>query len=874
MVETGNPSFFDVVEVNASNPWVEAARPANFNMISKRGSDGIHGFIYYKRSESNWNSRPFFDVTKASYHLSDLDGELGGAVIPKWTYFYGGAMWSKTPYNQVLYADVPTAQMRNGDFSQFLNPATAPGGKTVVVRDPRTGQPFPNNAIPASRFAGVSKIFVTNYFPAPNVGDANTFTQNYSWNHPFGPQSFQGVWPFGRIDQKISSGNQAYFRWLQNQTAAVPAGTVSEQLSSTQSPRLRSMVASDVHEFSTSLVNDATFGMTGLQVKQGEAEKKFNPTTGDSVVTAVGLQGVNPNAISVMGFPTETIAGMSGLVMPLGGGFDKEVALADRTIRFQDTVAWNLGRHTFRIGGEHLHLSSLQGAVPQDVYGSFDFTGAFTGNAFADFLLGIPATATRQQIKTDRKLDQASSGAFLSDSFRVSSRFTLDFGLRWDYYEAPTFEDGFMANWNPTTGNVIVAPGTVTSVSTFYPKNIGITVGNPVPRTKTTNFRPRVAAAYRISENMVVRGGYGQFTEFEGYGLNGRLNSWGPWFLTETYTNSIVGGAPVLSFPKPFPASPSTTVIPSQTVVALPSTTDEGTYHQYNFTVERMTRGLGLRAAFIGARGKNLNYAVDINKPQASSTPFTNARKPYPQFANAFVVRNDGQWHYDSVFVEAQKRSGPVTFTSNLTLANNVANYLDTTDPYNVTNKWVRDPADRRRYWVNSAIWNLPLRNDSQLLGHWTLAAVATFASGQYYSPLYTGPDPANASPGFVTELPDCVGNPNTGARTISQWFNPAAFAVPPATAGRYGACGMNSLEGYPIHVGHVSVTKTFPFGDTLKLVFTAQISNITNSAHFTFPNNNISNPNPGAFTAASLTTLDPERTAFRTIDLKLRLQW
>ena len=99
-----------------------------------------------------------------------------------------------------------------------------------------------------------------------------------------------------------------------------------------------------------------------------------------------------------------------------------------------------------------------------------------------------------------------------------------------------------------------------------------------------------------------------------------------------------------------------------------------------------------------------------------------------------------------------------------------------------------------------------------------------------------------------MTQLPDCTGNPNAGARTLAQWFNPGAFTIPGATAGRYGSCGMNTLEGYPIHVGHASASKTVALGETLKLVFTAQFSNVSNSPHFTIPNNNLSTPNPGKF--------------------------
>ena len=281
-----------------------------------------------------------------------------------------------------------------------------------------------------------------------------------------------------------------------------------------------------------------------------------------------------------------------------------------------------------------------------------------------------------------------------------------------------------------------------------------------------------------------------------------------------------------------------------------------------------------------------MNYSLDVNKPAASTIPFTTARKPFPIWASAYEVRTDGEWHYDSAVIAAQRTVGPVTFTSNFTLGNNVSNYANTTDPYNVTNQWTRDASNRRRYFTAGAIVPLPVGKGhrflaqtgpvvNRLIGDWTLHAITTFASGQYYSPLFTGPDPANASQGFVTQLPDCVGDPNSGARNLSTWFNPSAFAIPPATAGRYGTCGMNTLEGYPIHVAHVSLAKQFAFTEQVKLVFTAQISNVTNTPHFTIPNNNISTPNPGIFSASSLAANStPERLGNRQIDLKLRLVW
>jgi len=884
--QSGNPSLFETVEVAIANPGAEASRPVYFNMVSKRGGEGVHGLAYYKRGASGFNARSYFDRQKPSYWLTEAAGELAMPLIPNWTHLYGGGMYQKLPYSQTRYADVPTEAMRSLDFSAYLSPDTAPGGKVVVVVDPRNGRPFSSNRIPANRLSSVTSKYLDNYYPKPNAGDAGAFTQNYAWDHRYWPDTYNGNWPFVRFDQKFSTQNQFYVRWLQNQAASVVPGSVSKQLSSTQTFRYRSLTVSDVHALSWRLVNQLKIGRTRYRVKQGESEGDVDPMRGDSVVSTLGLQGVNPNGYSVMGFPAVAVSGLTGLSMGLDGGHTDNTAHNDGIDNLEDSITWSFGSHAVKAGVQYMQFGWQQGAVPQTVYGSFDFTGAFTGLGFADFVLGLPATSARRNVRINRRPHQRQTGAFLADSFRVSSRLTLDYGVRWDYYGTPVYDDGYMCNWDPASGNVIVAPGTLTSVSAYYPKSITVVVGEVVPKAKLTNIRPRVAASYHLSDNLVVRGGYGEFTENLGYGAFGRLNSTNPFALSETYTNSITGFTVALSFPKPFPTNPSWTQLPGQSVTALPATTDEGVIRQYSATVEWVARDMGLRVSYVGSRGAGMNYSLDVNKPPASATAFTPARKPYPQFASTDVVRTDGQWRYDSVVFGAHRRTGPLTFNTNFTWANNRSSYANTTDPYNVTKQWTRDASTRRRYWVTSLAWPVPAGKGrrvlsqagpvmNRLVSDWSIQAIATFASGQYYSPLFTGPDPANASQGFVTQLPDCVGDSNAGARTLARWFNPGAFAVPPAGAGRYGNCGMNILEGYPIHVGHVSLAKRLPLGEFVTAVFTVQASNITNTPHFTIPNNNISNPNPGMFTASSLVaSSSPERLGARQLAFKLRLEW
>lgn len=138
--------------------------------------------------------------------------------------------------------------------------------------------------------------------------------------------------------------------------------------------------------------------------------------------------------------------------------------------------------------------------------------------------------------------------------------------------------------------------------------------GNTIPTPDRKNIRPRLAAAYRLGDNWVIRSGYGQFTERVDYFQ--RVNGAGPFQIGETYDNAITNGVPLFTFPNPFPSSLATARIASQSVTILPTQTDLGTIHQFNFSIEREYKNAGLRASYIGSRGRGLNYSLNINKPR------------------------------------------------------------------------------------------------------------------------------------------------------------------------------------------------------------------------------------------------------------------
>jgi len=863
--QNDNPNFSEAVQVTTVIPGAESARATNFNLISKRGTNQYHGGVYYKHFNSALNARQFFEDRKTPFIQHEWDAEAGGPIWKNRTFFYASWFHQSIPLGSYQLRTVPTLLMRQGVFS-------------TAVRDPLTGVAFANNTIPASRISPVAKKIQDLYYPEPNIGSASTLTNNYGWVFPFNADLYKGDWPFVRADHNVSKNNTLGFRWSQRKTPYILA-QATPGLNRTRLRDHRQTVLTDTHVFTPRMVNTFTFGWQTDLILDGEEEKGIQPIVGDDVVKAIGLQGVNPKGYRAQGFPTVSISGLTTLSSTAGG--IGNVTVDDYARTFQDTATWSRGKHVLKFGGEYRQYQQHRPGISSDTYGNFSFNGQLSGSAYADFLLGLPSTATRLDPLTDRFATEKQVGLFVTDTFKISSRLTVDFGLRWDYYSSPTYADGLMWNWDPTTGNVLVAQGALSKIHPLYPKTIKVAEGDVVPSPDKGNFRPRLSAAYRAGKGLVIRGGYGEYTESFGYFA--RLLGAGPFQIGETYTpNVITNGVPLLAFPNPFPSSLSSATVPSQSPQGYPMQTDNGVIRQYNLSVEREWSSIGLRASYIGSRGGGLNYNLNTNKPQPSLTAFSAARRPYPQFVNTTVARNDGLWHYDSMQLEAKRRVGSFTFLGEWTWSNNMNNYGITENPYDVTSRWQRDDADRRQYATVATTWAVPVGRGrrfmssapslvNHVLGGWNLQTISYFGSGQYFSPNYSGFDASNTN--TTSGLPDRIadGNKSGDAQTVLQWFDPAAFVRP--SSGRFGNSGGRVLVSQGLNAHHLSVAKTFALTERLKFTMTGSISNLFNHPHFNTPLNNISNPDPGKFTS-TVPYYNPEKQGFRQSLVKLRLEF
>jgi hypothetical protein len=832
--QIGNMQDQQEVSAVMGNNSAEFSRVGYYNMVSKSGSNEFHGRASYWHNNSALAARDFFQAQKPKALIHSLAGSASGPIRKDKTFFYASWNGQRIPSKSFYLRDVPTNKMRQGDFSQL----------STIIRDPRTGQPFSGNIIPPDRINGVSQNVLAKYLPAPNQGGPDALNRNYSFVFPYPGDIWRNDFIMQRIDHKVSEKNTVFARVATNWTFFVLASNYPE-FSWTRVRYNNHIVIEDTHVFSPTLVNSFRFGVYLERYDDGGTVDGFTPFRGDQAVKELGILGVNPKNLSAQGFPTMNITGFNPLRTPPGGPVHN-----DRNWGYADSLTLIKGRHVLKFGGEYKPFWRKDGAVPEGTYGNFTFNGSISGNAFADFLLGLPYSSQRLDPLTNRVRTDSELGLYFQDAFKVNSRLNLEFGLRWERFGSPSYKDGLQLNWDPDSGNVIVPEAALKSVSPLYPKSITVVAGDAQANSSLRNFAPRVGFAYRpFGPNTVVRAAYGIFTET--LGRYARVQGVGPFQISETYLNTVENGQPLFAFPNPFPAGSVAATIPSQNIVGFPDETENGRIHQLNLTIEHQIRDIGLRLSYLGSRSRGLNYNIAVNKPAPSLIPFSASRRPYPQFVGATFPRSDGAANYNAMTFEVQRKLGQLTFDAHWTWASSYSNRGNLESPY-APLTWGREAFTSRHRVVANAIWQLPFGRGRRFLagapavvnhvvGGWQLYWIAYMETGQFFSPSFSGSDPSNTS--TVGGLPDRIANGNLPAdqRSIDRWFDASAFVRPPA--GRFGNSGVNILEGPGLHQHHLSIGKRFHLTERLSTQFLAAISNLFNHPNFTNPNNNISIP-------------------------------
>jgi hypothetical protein len=868
---------------NVSQPSVEAIQEFTASVLTTRaefggmgtittatksGANQMHGGVFWYLRNSATDARNTFATTKPFQNLHNYGGTIGGPIRRDKTFFFFDFDGLKGVSAVLFTPNVPTVAMRQGDFSAF-----------AALRNPFTGvNPFIGNSIAPGFLSPQGLKAQELLFPVPNFGAANLTAANYRASFT-GPEVHRTEEI--KLDHNFSEGHRGFLRYenrkdnydIPGARSALPPTTVG---TSYNERRVNFWTLGDVMTIKPNLLNEVR---AGVVILVSASSSNF---LGQDYMNKIGISGLpdrgpihNLPIFSVSGFASDNI----NLLNPVNDGH----------AQLADNLSWVKGRHSMKFGLEHVnffvnrYMPNTSG-IP--VFGSYAFTGKFTGNAYADFLLGLPATVTRLEPFPAQYNRFRDWSGYAQDDFKVTQRLTLMYGLRWEYNGPAYALNDNQYSFDLATGKIVVP--TQASIKQFSPYFLSsypvetadqIGTGRSLRKADKNNFAPRFGFSYQLdgAGKTALRGGWGIYYSHYSGNIPGDLSR-GPYAATSVTTNNIVNGAAQITMANPFAIAGTPGTV---SLVAVTPNLLNSYAQQYSLSLEReVSRTVGLRVSYIGSKGSQLAYRRDVNQPVASTVPFSNARRPYPLFSSINYADNGANMLYNGLQTAVQKRfSNGLMFMSTWTWAKELSD-TDDTDDFELNNT-IENSYNRRRdrgnvysvprhQWMNQALYELPLGKNQWLAG-WQVNALFNISGGNWFTPLISGPDPTNTN--TTTLRPDVNGTISL-PHTVNQWFDPAAFTTP--ANGSFGNAGRGIIEGPGFVLLNLGLQKSVHLEKIGTLQFVASFQNALNHVNLGEPSGGgggatgvvVNNANGGKITS---THIFPPAGSPRTGQLGIR---
>ena len=874
------PSFSSIAEIRVSevNNSAEFSGVSDVTTISKGGTNAVHGGFFENLQNTAFNARNTFSATVPEEVLNDFGFSIGGPVVlPKLynghnkTFFFATYEGLRLAKQTVLVQSVPTLAMRQGDLSYYL---------PKVIND-GAGHPFPNNQIPASMISSVASTALANLYPLPNAVGPNAVTNNFVDNYAAPITANQGDI---RLDQNVSSRQSFFARLSYKRRVTVTAPTTIAIGPSTSPANDVNLTLAYNFIISPTMVNEFRYGFTSEH-----SDSQISYLSQDAAADLFGLPVPRPLAIGG-GAPQFTITGFQ----TEGGGGSSWARTG--TQQMTDNLTLTKGKHTIKFGADYRYPTGFYNNVWNTFrLGIYAFNGSVTnaaiGNPLAAFLLGYPDTTNLVSVTTPNMETYANHfGVYTQDDWKVSSRLTLNYGLRWEYhpsmYDSQGNLTGFLPNYYSTYngqvvhGALVVPNAGLKNVdpdfrTSIFPMPILTATQAGIPQdmrfSQKTDFAPRVGFAWRpfADNKTVVRGGYGKYIET----LLGGVASLG-WGLATAnnglYTNKIASnGLPNLQFPAPWPAvlaQPGTQNLADVVDIHL----QDPYVQQWNLTIERdLGFNTGLRVSYDGSHGSQLQQTHDINALPANTLGYAAvaSQTPYPQTGYSPILTNGGVSNYNAATIAVTKRmSNGLQFSASYVYSRNLSNEGGQapttfageygggiTTPFNPGDSldYGNVPYTRRNRFLATFLYDLPFGKGKllagnanglvdRIIGGWELAGVLLYQSGPFMTVVAPGADPSGT--GFslhASGRADIVsGTPLYPAnQSVYNWINPASLTVPPNNTGTWPTEGVGMFVGPGTQVVSLSMFKAVPISERVRMQLGVSAGNLFNHPNYATPN-------------------------------------
>jgi hypothetical protein len=877
--EPGQVAFFPNIDaiqefkIESNSPAAEFGRfnGGVFNLTTKSGSNDWQGSAFEFFRNDALNARNLFAPAgpKPAYQRNQFGGVIGGPIKTDRTFVFADYQGQRQTIARTVISTVPTALQRQGIFTEAI------GGRVPIIYDPATGatsrQQFPGNAVPASRFDPVARTLLEHYqMPTgPGTANKNRRTANENVDHDLISL---------RVDHNVSAVDRAFARLTRfadtfDPVTPLPDGSgVTSGTLGLQDTTSWSFASSYQRTITPHVLNELRIGDTRRSVGRSAA------TLPSSASASLGLPGIPSNAHFPDTVPTFLIAGYQQLGSPPNTASD----FATSVTQIADSVTWQRGRHTFKIGGDW-RWERLNVTQPPSPTGSFTFSNLFTdlpgtantGTPLASFLLGqvqqFSIDLQRQEIRNRASFQEY----FVQDDWRISDRLTMNAGLR------------YTLNFPSTEENDQVAVFNLQSQQLEY---AGVN-GRPraARRLHKNNFGPRLGVVGRITDRTVARAGYG-IVWIEMAGITTPFTTPVFPFLQTVSQRTLDNIAPAFTLA----AGPRVAEMPltadaglGQGVFSVDRDLGSGYVQQWHASIQReLGANLALEMAYTGSKitrvglpDTNLNqltveqlalgsallqrvpnpyFGVIPRSSSLGEPTITVAQlmKPYPMYTTVSQYRNNvGTTIYHGAYAKLEQRfshglSYLVSYTrSKLVddassvfdasiLTGPVANF-PVADSFNRTLERDYSTGDIPHVLVASGVWDFK---------SWTLTGIVTLQSGVPLAIAQTTNN--NAFAGFGTQRPNIIGEPElpSDERSTARWFNTAAFAAAPAFT--VGSSTRNPVRGPGYRNLDLALMRRIALGRRA-LELRAEVFNATNTPPLGNPNTTVGAAAFGTITSA-----------------------
>jgi hypothetical protein len=839
------------------------------NVVTKSGTNQYHGDLFEFNRNAVFNARNFFADKRDQLKRNQFGGTIGGPVrVPGYdgrnkTFFFFGYQGTRIRNLQSgASAFLPTAANLQGDFSNVLtvNPNN-PLGKAINILDPLTGQAFPANRIPVSRFDPAS-IGVTKYLPA-GVGNGNVF-----YTVPIKNSFNESI---ARVDHSFSDKDRITGRYYTNKFFTPSSWDPNFALIYVDGVDfiVQNALLQETHIFTPTLLNDFRLNF------HREHNNRFVPP-GVPNVNDFGVNIWQPN-----GYKAIESIGVAGF---FSIGSNTSSRWPRTTWSLADDIRWTNGRHGFSFGfrGELGRMDERDNLFNE--FGTYSFTSDYTNYALASFFLGKLRTF-RQGAGEAKNARNHSVGLYVQDEFRASRRLTFNMGIRWEPYFPWRDLYGRVEQFRPQDyyAGVMSTQYTNAPAGLFFPGDSGVPESGVKPTYK--NFAPRFGFAYDLTGDgkTSLRGGSGIFWDTrQSSFFNARFADVTPFSPQLTITDPVGPFSnPLVGIQSPFPAAfppARDTFFQAPTLVI--TLDPRGKYntpsiYNWNLVIERQIMKDWLaRAAYVGSRSNHLERSEELNPavyiPGSKLT--TDQRRLFQGYQYISLASQSGVSRYHSMQLTLERRFAQgFTARANYTWSKSTdtmpVNWgaQGPMDSQSFVYPWYFPNADQmdrglsdfdtRHRFVGSFVWQLPRLAHSNLLlrhaaGGWEVTGLVSMQSGPPLT-ILAGKDQSQTNlrdRAVINGAPYGPGACGSAAPCVD-YLNVSSFALP--AAGGFGNVGKALLRGPNLINTDAGFSKNFAVRERLQLQMRAEFFNFFNRVNFNNPGSSVSGGGFGSIRSA-----------------------